>query len=298
MRVEPTLGSASDWQSLAPRPPAGRPPLDETALYAAAIGPKNQDHYLSRFKAFDRRGGTRLGWHWPAFLWTLYWLLYRKLWWHALVYFFAPYVLLTAAAVLVPAVGADRASLVFLAVFALLFVVPALLADGFYFKHCRRLIERARAESSDPREQKAYLERKGGTSRLIAVLFYVLFVPGLIGIVAAVALPAYQDYTVRAKIQQALVQAKVAGDAVGDFYGRNRRVPRDLAEAGHAAAPSPDVRDMRVDARTGVITVTMGTSVVAGLSFVLQPEAGADGRIAWRCGSQEIPARLLPRECR
>jgi hypothetical protein len=151
--------------------------MDLASLYAAAIGPHNQAHYVAKFRAFDRTSGPYLGWHWPAFFLTVYWLLYRKLWWHALGYFAAPYVLVAMAAMLVPMVGADWAAMVGLGFLALLFVVPALLGDGIYYRRCRQLIEQARTESSDARAQLAYLNKAGGTSKVIAVLFYVLFVP-------------------------------------------------------------------------------------------------------------------------
>ncbi|WP_167481157.1 pilin [Acidovorax cavernicola] len=298
VRIEPTLGSSSDWQALAPSSTTGNAAVDQASLYAAAIGPHNQGHYVAKFKAFDRTSSPHLGWHWPAFFLTVYWLLYRKLWWHALGYFAAPYVLLAMAAMLVPMVGADWAAMVGLGFFALLFVVPALLGDGIYYRRCRQLIEQARAESSDARTQLAYLSKEGGTSKVVAVLFYVLFVPALIGMLAAIALPAYQDYTVRARLHEALVQAKAASSAVESFYARNRRIPGDFAEADFSASPTPHVREMRVDTRSGIITVVMNTSVVAGRSLLLIPKATADGVVTWTCRSEDIPVHLLPRECR
>ncbi|MCY1241807.1 Fimbrial protein [compost metagenome] len=133
---------------------------------------------------------------------------------------------------------------------------------------------------------------------MIAVLFYVLFVPALIGMLAAIALPAYQDYTVRTRLHEALVQAKTASAAVESFYARNRRIPIDFAEAGFSASPTPHVREMRVDTRSGAITVVMNTSVVAGRSLLLIPRATADGVVTWTCRSEDIPAHQLPRECR
>uniref|UniRef100_UPI000D34B4B2 DUF2628 domain-containing protein n=1 Tax=unclassified Variovorax TaxID=663243 RepID=UPI000D34B4B2 len=299
MRVEPTLGSTSDWQALARKAVAAQGSVDRAALYAAAIGPRNQAHYLARFKAFDRHGGLRIGWHWPAFFLTVHWLLYRKLWWQALGCFAVPYVLLVMAAVLVPMVGADRAVPVCLGLIALLFVVPALLADGMYHAHCQRLIDRARSETADARVQQAWLARAGGTSKVVAVLFWVLLIPALLGIVAAVALPAYQDYTVRIKVTQAFSQARTAGEAVGLFYGRNRRLPRDLAEAGFVATmPATELRELQMDARSGVITAVMNHGVVAGRSLVLVPTVDAGGNLSWTCKSQTMAARWLPAACR
>ena len=63
--------------------------MEVQKYYKAAIGEKNADFYLSRFHHFDSNG-VRPSWNWPAFFFTFYWLLYRKMGLFALVYVLLP----------------------------------------------------------------------------------------------------------------------------------------------------------------------------------------------------------------
>ena len=70
--------------------------------YQAALGQKNADFYLSRFHHFDSNG-VRPSWNWPAFLFTFYWLLYRKMRFFALVYVLLPIPLAAIDSIVFPA---------------------------------------------------------------------------------------------------------------------------------------------------------------------------------------------------
>ena len=63
-------------------------PASEGELMEAAIGPKNTHYYLERFHEFAT-GGRYASWNWPAFFVPLFWMLYRKMWLHAALYFLA-----------------------------------------------------------------------------------------------------------------------------------------------------------------------------------------------------------------
>lgn len=76
-------------QAAAATAPAARAPRGEsrtTRLYRAALGPVNTEHYLHVFGLFDAAGRRRLLWHPAAGLFTLGWLVFRRLWTEALVY--------------------------------------------------------------------------------------------------------------------------------------------------------------------------------------------------------------------
>ena len=82
--------------------PRAEGPADESELLAAAIG-KNTDYYLPRFESFA--GGTATSWNWPSLFVPLPWFLYRKMWVHAIVYFFGvPLVVGVSMAVLAAAI--------------------------------------------------------------------------------------------------------------------------------------------------------------------------------------------------
>ena len=62
---------------------------DREAFYRAAIGPKNQAYYLSRFLAFDEAGRAGPSWNWAAALLTFFWFIYRRMWAVAFAYLVA-----------------------------------------------------------------------------------------------------------------------------------------------------------------------------------------------------------------
>ena len=126
----------------------------------------------------------------------------------------------------------------------------------------------------------------------------LLVVVAIIGILAAIALPAYQDYTSRAKISQALSQSSAATAAVSEFYYRNNGVPKTLEEAGFTPpAPGPIVRGMSIDAR-GVIRLELAFAPAVGNSLLLVPSLDAQKKIVWKCTNQDVPPRMLPPSCR
>jgi Zn-dependent protease with chaperone function/type II secretory pathway pseudopilin PulG len=120
----------------------------------------------------------------------------------------------------------------------------------------------------------------------------------IIGILAAVAIPAYQDYTVRAKIAGALAVGNQATAQVAEFYYRNNAVPKDVAEAGVAppAAGGP-VRSLGIDPK-GIVRMELGFSPLQGKTLLLVPSLNAEKRIVWKCASDDIEPRYLPVACR
>lgn len=270
--------------------------------YKAVLGPKNQYYYLDRFARFDAEGKTGASWHWPAFFVTLYWLLYRKMWLAALGYFFLPSLLfwlvrgIIASAAQGPAymlVGAWN--LIYLA--GIFFLAP-MYANALYYNHCKKKIAAARAASADTQRQLGVLSGNGGTSNIaiIILLFFVFF--AFVGIVAAVAIPAYQDYTTRARVARAYELGRSAGDAVGNYYDRNRTLPGNLGEAGFAAALPPSVSGISMDTRNGTLTIIMKGTIVDGKSLEFEPALDENKQLYWDCMSPDIKDRYLPRECR
>jgi Zn-dependent protease with chaperone function len=125
-----------------------------------------------------------------------------------------------------------------------------------------------------------------------------LVVVAVIGILAAVALPAYQDYTTRAKISAAMQQGTPAESAVAGFYSRNNGVPKSLEEAGFTPpAPGPIVRAITLESR-GVIRIELAFTPVAGNSILLVPSLNEQKQIVWKCASRDVPQKFLPQSCR
>lgn len=125
---------------------------------------------------------------------------------------------------------------------------------------------------------------------LVACLLPLLFVGGIL---AAIAIPAYQDYTIRAQVTEGLNLAAGVKAAVADAYERTRAAPADRREAGLPADPTDTSGQYvtRVDVDHGTILVTYGSnanSTIALTVVALQPYV-ADGNVVWRCGFAPVP---------
>lgn len=126
----------------------------------------------------------------------------------------------------------------------------------------------------------------------------VLVTIAIIGILAAVAIPAYQDYVVRAKLSAVLAEGGKVTAAVTAFYERTNAVPKDLAEAGVAPPdPASGVRAVTIDSR-GVVRLELALPQLDGKTIVFLPSLDANKRVVWRCASQDVEKRYLPQSCR
>jgi type IV pilus assembly protein PilA len=135
-------------------------------------------------------------------------------------------------------------------------------------------------------------------------LIELMIVVAIIAILAAIAIPAYQDYLVRTQVSEGAVLTDGAKTAVAEFYSNTGRMPPGNESAGLATAAS--ISGKYVDnvnvASTGVITATFGkeanTAITgANNTFVLSPITGA-GSIAWSCTQSTVLTKYLPTSCR
>jgi len=131
-----------------------------------------------------------------------------------------------------------------------------------------------------------YAGRLGGGFGFL-ILVYIIFV------VAAVALPAYRDYTVRAKLNAAVVGSQGVREELARYYALTHKIPKSLQEAD-VPSQLADGSRLQLDPNHMVLTVT---TKQGALSFT--PIADDQGRIAWRCaGSDGIRPTQLPAPCR
>lgn len=139
----------------------------------------------------------------------------------------------------------------------------------------------------------------GGSAMWVIAAVVIAFVGiAVIGILAAIALPAYQDYTVRAQTAQAYAVASEAASAVGEFYVQQKQIPVNLGAAGFTSTLPAQIGSIEVNPRNAVLTVRFASSTLKDKTLVLTPSADPQGSIVWSCASDEIRPQQLPQACR
>lgn len=162
----------------------------------------------------------------------------------------------------------------------------------------------------------------GGQQECGFTLIELMLVVSIIGILAAVAFPAYQDYVTRSKVAEGLELARPLQKAVGDYYDRWGELPLDNAAAG--VLPPADLRgewvgEIRIS--RGAIAVRFAATLAPDLgdahTLVLRPailRAAPTAALVWVCNEKAppdgfevagaidatrlLPKRLLPGACR
>lgn len=135
-------------------------------------------------------------------------------------------------------------------------------------------------------------------------LIELMIVVAIIGILAAVAIPAYQDYTIRAQVSEGLSLASGAKTALAEFYNQKGTFPTANPSAGLASSASITgtyVTDVDAGGTPGVIAVTYGNQANTNIaSGVLNVSAvTSSGSIQWNCNiGSGIDPKYVPTSCR
>jgi len=129
-------------------------------------------------------------------------------------------------------------------------------------------------------------------------LIELMIVVAIIGILAAVALPAYQDYTTRAKISEVIVMGAPAKLAVAETSSSLGGLGSVTAANSGYTFPGATkyVSGVAITDATGVVTVTSTVPSATG-TIVLTPADVGSGQLRWTCTSG-IASKYLPTECR
>ena len=137
-------------------------------------------------------------------------------------------------------------------------------------------------------------------------LIELMIVVAIIAILAAIALPAYQDYVIRSQVSEGSVLADGAKTAIAEYYSNKGTAPTDNASAGLASSTSITGKYVKsLSVASGVITTTFAkaspqraNSSIDGSTLVFTPTfAATAGSTVWTCSSA-IASKWLPTICR
>jgi len=149
-------------------------------------------------------------------------------------------------------------------------------------------------------------------------LIELMIVVAIIGILAAIAIPAYQDYTVRSQVTEGLNLASDLKAGVAESFAQTGTWPANNNSLGITQVKSGKyVSDVSVN--TGSITITYGgaqaNANINGKTLILEPRTSLNGDVIWNCGfkaqvgsglagqgaagsTSTITAKYLPNACR
>ena len=133
-------------------------------------------------------------------------------------------------------------------------------------------------------------------------LIELMIVVAIIAILAAIAIPAYQDYLIRAQVTEGISLASGAKSAVWDYVSNTGKYPTNNASAG--LAPKAEIKGnyvSSVDVTGGKISVafqgTKANKAIQNALFVLSPTTQG-GSILWSCTPSTLAGKYLPTSCR
>jgi Tfp pilus assembly major pilin PilA len=304
------------------------PELQKLSDYERAVG-ENAAYYVPKFEEYDK-GASKLGWHWPAFFATTPWFCYRKMWgWGignvAWFWGMLTFVLPIGMGIAAAAAGNEReptavfvvAGVVVLLMAAPWFLLP-LFANALYWRHINKVIRNIPASiAQQPDKRAARITRNGGTGTgaMVGVLVGgVFFLVVIVGILAAIAIPAYHDYTIRGQVVESDKLAAPARAAVTMYYTQNDAWPENDAAAEFSAERGKYVQSVTIE--RGSVIVEFNSDVeneLRGRFVIYSPGIDAQKRVIWMCADNEdprviergpgpigtdVPHKYLPADCR
>jgi len=134
-------------------------------------------------------------------------------------------------------------------------------------------------------------------------LIELMIVIAILGILMAIAIPAYQDYTVRAKVSEAMNMTAPAKLAVAETMSSGKALASIDGPAAGYTFPGATTYVSALTIAGGTVTATVtntGSTDADGQTLVLTPTevTAGTGQLNWSCVDSTIPAKFLPSKCR
>lgn len=133
-------------------------------------------------------------------------------------------------------------------------------------------------------------------------LIELMIVIAIIAILMAIAIPAYQDYTVRTKVSEAMTMASPAKLAVAETMSSTNVFPTSNADAGYSFPGATSYVNSIAVGANGVITVEVTAATGTSGNLVLTPAqvgGASSAQLTWVCNTNTtIPSKYRPAKCR
>ncbi len=119
-----------------------------------------------------------------------------------------------------------------------------------------------------------------------------------LGLLASIAIPAYDQLQGRMKVGVALRSGYELTKVVSEYYRQHGAIPKSLADTGSDSSLPKSVKEIHFDNKGGVITVVMNIPALEGKELLLVPSIEANKELIWECVNLDVPDRYLPSACR
>lgn len=275
--------------------------LIQEQMYAAFIGPEKSSYYLPIFKRFDQ-GESVTSWNWAAAFITQLWMLYRGMFlWGFLGYPILHQIFSILIFMASMALFSEQASILIGAAISLTisFIVMGLFSNKILHLHICKMIEKSSRLGLTAEQRRDWLVRKG-SNNFVFVLVIIMMCVALLGILAAVAVPAYQDYTTRSRIASSLIIADGIKENYQDFVKQHQQWPNKLSDLGineNSSSHGENISSVNFAEGSRAIRITLKGGNIDGKTIIFIPEI-ENHKIVWTCKAETLPKKYAPQSCR
>lgn len=140
--------------------------------------------------------------------------------------------------------------------------------------------------------KESYMKQKGFT------LIELMVVIAIIGVLASVSIPAYQNYVIRARVTEGINMATAAKLAVAETIMSTNELPKNQLATGYVSPKSTDnVESIAVADGTGEIVITFTPSAGNG-TLIITPVLEDNGEVSWSCSKGTLKQKHRPSNCK